>query len=78
MFRTLRWRKVRVGAYVALGSSAFIPLLHGLQRYGWDYMLRYSSIKWYLLELAFYGGGVFLYGVGLPLLLSFHHHDNPS
>jgi adiponectin receptor len=58
-----------VGAYVVLGASAFIPLLHGLQRYGLDYMLRYSGMKWYLLELAFYGGGVGLYGVSLDAAL---------
>ncbi|EXK23757.1 hypothetical protein FOMG_19483, partial [Fusarium oxysporum f. sp. melonis 26406] len=30
-FRTLPWCSVRVGAYAALGASAFIPLLHGVQ-----------------------------------------------
>ncbi|KAL7763734.1 hypothetical protein ACKLNR_007092 [Fusarium oxysporum f. sp. zingiberi] len=62
-FRTLRWRKVRVGAYVALGASAFIPLLHGVQVYGLDYMLEYSGMKWYLVELLLYGGGCSLYAV---------------
>lgn len=52
-----------MGAYVALGASAFVPLLHGVQRYGLEYMLQYSGMKWYLLELALYGGGVGLYGV---------------
>ena len=64
-FRTLRWRTVRVGAYVVLGASAFVPLLHGVQRYGLEYMLQYSGMKWYLLELILYGGGVVLYGVSL-------------
>lgn len=54
-----------MGAYVALGASAFIPLLHGVQLYGLEYMLQYSGMKWYLLELVFYGGGVSLYGVSL-------------
>ncbi|OBT76498.1 hypothetical protein VF21_03947 [Pseudogymnoascus sp. 05NY08] len=61
-FRTLRFRKVRVGAYFALGTSAFIPILHGVQLYGLEYMLQYSGMKWYLLELVFYGGGASLYG----------------
>ncbi|KAH7143203.1 mPR-like GPCR protein [Fusarium sp. MPI-SDFR-AT-0072] len=60
-FRTLRWFKVRVGAYVALGASAFIPLLHGIQVYGLKYMLEYSGMKWYLVELLLYGGGCALY-----------------
>ena len=64
-FRTLRWRTVRVGAYIALGASALIPLLHRVQLYGLKYMLQYSGIKWYLLELVLYGGGVSLYGVSL-------------
>ena len=62
----------KVGAYVVLGASAFIPLLHGVQLYGLRYMLQYSGMRWYLLELVLYGGGVSLYGVSLrprcPLL----------
>lgn len=72
-FRTLRWRKVRVGAYVALGASAFIPLLHGVQLYGLEYMLKYSGMKWYLLELVAYGGGVSIYGVSLHARCPFFH-----
>lgn len=60
-----RWRKVKVGAFVVFGASSFIPLLHGVQRYGLEYMLQYSGMKWYLLELTFYGTGVSLYAVCL-------------
>ena len=63
VFRTLRWRRVRVSAYFALGASSFVPLLHGVQRYGLKYMLQYAGMKWYLIELVFYGGGVSLYAV---------------
>ncbi|KAK7583140.1 hypothetical protein V3481_012434 [Fusarium oxysporum f. sp. vasinfectum] len=62
-FRTLRWRKARVSAYVALGASALIPLLHGVQVYGLEYMLEYSGMKWYLVELLLYGGGCGIYAV---------------
>ncbi|KAK3373930.1 hemolysin-III protein [Lasiosphaeria ovina] len=65
-FRTLRWRRVRVGALVVFGASSFIPLLHGVQRYGLEYMLQYSGMKWYLLELVFYGAGVSLYAFRIP------------
>ena len=58
-----------MGAYVALGASALIPPLHGVQLYGLEYMLQYSGMKWYLLELAFYSGGVSLYGVSLYALI---------
>ncbi|KAK8120343.1 hypothetical protein PG999_004463 [Apiospora kogelbergensis] len=64
--RTPRLRKVRVGAFVAFGASSFIPLLHGVQRYGLEYMLQYSGMKWYLLELTFYGTGVSLYAFRIP------------
>lgn len=55
-----------MGAFVVFGASSFVPLLHGVQRYGLEYMLQYSGMKWYLLELAFYGTGVSLYAVRLP------------
>jgi adiponectin receptor len=65
-----------VGAYLALGASSFIPLLHGVQLYGLEYMLRYSGMKWYLLELAFYGGGVGLYAVRfLARCRVFHYRE---
>lgn len=54
---------MRVSAYVALSASAFIPLLHGVQVYGLEYMLKYSGMKWYLVELLLYGGGCGLYAV---------------
>ncbi|KEF59777.1 uncharacterized protein A1O9_04625 [Exophiala aquamarina CBS 119918] len=65
-FRSLRWRRVRVGAYFALGASSLIPLLHGTQLYGLEYMLQYAGMKWYLIELCFYGGGVSLYAFRIP------------
>ncbi|KEF50805.1 uncharacterized protein A1O9_13144, partial [Exophiala aquamarina CBS 119918] len=65
-FRTLRWRSVRVGVYFALGASSFIPLLHGVQRYGLGYMLQYAGMKWYLIELVLYGGGTGLYAFRIP------------
>ncbi|PNP46597.1 hypothetical protein THARTR1_10714 [Trichoderma harzianum] len=61
ILKTPRWRKVKVGAFVVFGASSFIPLLHGVQRYGLEYMLQYSGMKWYLIELTFYGTGVSLY-----------------
>ncbi|KAI1016210.1 hypothetical protein LB504_009183 [Fusarium proliferatum] len=74
-FRTLRWRKVRVGAYVALGASAFIPLLHGVRVYGLDYMLEYSGMRWYLVELVLYGGGCCLYAFRIPERFAPGHFD---
>jgi len=64
--RTPRWRIVKASAFVIFGASSFIPLLHGVQRYGLEYMLQYSGMKWYLLELAFYFTGVSLYMARIP------------
>ncbi|KAF7114207.1 hypothetical protein CNMCM5793_007785 [Aspergillus hiratsukae] len=66
LLKTPRWRKVKVCAFVIFGASSFIPLLHGVQRYGLEYMLQYSGMKWYLLELTFYGTGVGLYAFRIP------------
>ncbi|KAM5528115.1 hemolysin-iii channel protein [Fusarium oxysporum f. sp. phaseoli] len=74
-FRTLRWRKVRVGAYVALGASAFIPLLHGVHVYGLEYMFQYSGMKWYLVELLLYGGGCGIYAFRIPERFAPGHFD---
>ena len=62
-FRTPRWRTLRTGAFVVLGSSSLLPLLHGTQLFGLKYMLQYSGMKWYLLELSSYCLGVIFYGV---------------
>jgi adiponectin receptor len=63
--RFRRWRTARTYAYVALGASSLIPMIHGVQLYGLKYMLKYSGMKWYLLELTFYGYGVGMYAVCL-------------
>ena len=63
-----------MGAYFALGASSFIPLLHGVQLYGLEYMLQYAGMKWYLIELVFYGGGIGLYAVCLHARCRVQHH----
>lgn len=62
--RLRRWRTVRTCACLTLGASTTIPVLHGIQLYGLNYMLEYSGMKWYLLELAIYAGGAGMYAVG--------------
>ncbi|KAJ3493018.1 hypothetical protein NLG97_g5000 [Lecanicillium saksenae] len=34
VFSTILWRRIRIGAFVVLGASALIPLIHGSHRYG--------------------------------------------
>lgn len=63
------WRTVRTCAFVALGATSLIPILHGVYLYGTQHMLHNSGLQWYLLELALYGGSASLYAVRL----SFSH-----
>lgn len=65
--RLRRWRTARTCACLALGASTTIPMLHGIQLYGLGYMLKYSEMEWYLLELAFYAGGAGIYTVCLRI-----------
>ncbi|KAF5969991.1 hemolysin-III protein [Fusarium bulbicola] len=65
-FRMPSWRSVRISAYAAFVASALVPLLHGSQIYGLEYMFKYSGLKWYLVELLLYGGGCGLYAVRTP------------
>ena len=58
-----RQRTARTGAYITLGATSLIPLLHAIQRYGVEDMLQYAGLKWYLLELALYGSSTCLYAV---------------
>lgn len=59
------WRTARTCAFVALGATSFVPILHGVYLYGTQQMLHNSGLQWYLLELALYGGSASLYAVRL-------------
>ncbi|KAH8660125.1 mPR-like GPCR protein [Xylariales sp. PMI_506] len=61
-----QWRRVKLSAFVIFGASSFLPLLHGIQRYGLEYMFQYSGMNWYLIELPFYGTGAGLYTFRIP------------
>ncbi|KAG9249971.1 hemolysin-III protein [Emericellopsis atlantica] len=66
LLKTPRWRRLKVTAFIVFGSSSFIPLLHGVHRYGLAYMLQYAGMKRYLVELAYYGTGVGFYAFRVP------------
>ena len=61
--RTTRGRKIKVSAFIIFGAASSIHLLRGAQRYGFEYMLRYAGMDWYLLEILFCGTGVLMYAV---------------
>lgn len=60
------------------GSSSFIPLIHGVLRYGSEHMFLYSGMKWYLLELTVYGIGVSLYTVCLASSAFISREEEPD
>ena len=64
-FRTLRWRNLRMIAFLLFGTSALISLLHGFCLYGYHYMFGYMGMKWYLVELSLYGSGILIFAVSL-------------
>ncbi|KAK0728044.1 hemolysin-III protein [Lasiosphaeria miniovina] len=47
-------------------SNPSLRTLRWRRRYRLEYMLQYSGMKWYLLELVFYGAGVSLYAFRIP------------
>jgi adiponectin receptor len=65
-FRGPRHRGLRVSAFVALGLSGFIPIVHGLRIYGLDRMWRASGLPYYLLEGGILGAGALCYAMRFP------------
>ena len=67
-FRTPAWRTWRALMYVALGLSAFVPVIHGLRLYGWYAMEDRIAIRWVLGQGGLYIAGAALYAVSCRTL----------
>lgn len=65
-FRTPRWRPFRAAMFVGMGLSAVFPVLHGLQLYGRDQMLRQIGLGWLLLQGLLYILGAGIYAARVP------------
>lgn len=62
-FRTPAWRPYRASMFVALGLSAVIPILHGIQMYGVQAMRARIGLTWLVLQGLLYILGAGLYAV---------------
>ena len=50
--------------FVAMGLSAVVPVLHGLQLYGYEQLEKQIGLSWVVLQGALYIAGAALYAVG--------------
>jgi Haemolysin-III related len=66
--RTPAWRPYRAAMFIALGLSAFVPILHGVNSHGVAGMnLRITLFPWLALEGVCYLLGACLYAVSRSL-----------
>ncbi|KAL2827059.1 hemolysin-III related-domain-containing protein [Aspergillus cavernicola] len=65
-FRTPRWRLFRAAMFVGMGLSAAFPVIHGLQIYGRDQMMRQIGLGWLLLQGSLYIVGAGIYAARVP------------
>lgn len=66
LFRTPTWRPVRAGMFVAMGLSAIVPVLHGLELFGYEYMQRAIGLNWLVTQGALYILGAGIYAARVP------------
>ncbi|CAI2162499.1 1866_t:CDS:2 [Funneliformis geosporum] len=61
-FRSPQYRWFRTGLFLAMGLSAFVPLVHAVIIYGIQLCFDVISLKWLLLMGALYVLGAVIYG----------------
>jgi adiponectin receptor len=65
-FRTPSWRPYRAGMFVGMGLSAVVPVLHGLEMYGFQAMRDRIGLVWLVLQGFLYILGAGMYAVSDP------------
>ena len=65
-FRTPQFRYFRAGVFVAMGLSAFIPIVHGVRVYGLEHFSRAIALFWLLLQGVLYSLGAAIYAARVP------------
>jgi len=65
-FRQPAYRPWRSAMFVGLGTSGIVPVMHGIQIYGWQGMEDRMGLTWVLLQGFLYIFGAFIY------VVSFH------
>lgn len=74
-FRQPSWRPFRSAMYACFGLSAIIPILHGLQLYGWRTQKMRMSLDWMGLMATFNLVGAAVYGIRIPEKWHPYRHD---
>lgn len=62
-FRTPEWRPVRALMFVLMGLSAVVPVIHGLQLYGYERLERQMGLSWLVGQGVLYIAGAAIYAV---------------
>ena len=62
-FRSPVWRPFRAAMFVCMGLSAVVPVLHGLNLYGFEEMRGRMALSWVALQGFLYILGAGLYAV---------------
>ncbi|PHH49728.1 ADIPOR-like receptor SPBC12C2.09c [Ceratocystis fimbriata CBS 114723] len=65
-FRTPEWRPYRALMFVALGTSGVVPILQGLEKYGWTHLQQRMSLSLVILHGAMYVIGAVIYAARWP------------
>jgi adiponectin receptor len=65
-FRSPEWRPVRAGMFVAMGLSAFVPVLHGIRVYGIKQLQTQMGLSWLVAQGVLYVVGAAIYAVSSP------------
>ncbi|KAL3421726.1 hemolysin-iii channel protein [Phlyctema vagabunda] len=61
-----RYRTFRLCTFVATAMSGFIPIMHGVARFGWAQSWIQSGMKYYLLEGLILAVGAIFYSLKAP------------
>ncbi|KAF2766435.1 HlyIII-domain-containing protein [Teratosphaeria nubilosa] len=65
-FRSPEWRPFRAFMFVAMGLSAVVPVVHGLQKYGVQQMQQQIGLSWLVGQGVLYVSGAAIYAARVP------------
>ncbi|KAF4973660.1 hypothetical protein FSARC_138 [Fusarium sarcochroum] len=65
-FRTVKAKAVRGALYSAFGASSFAPIIHAVNKYGWEVQKDRMGLIWYAYVALFNAIGVVAYALKVP------------
>lgn len=77
-FGSKDWLKTRLLPFLALGLSAFIPILHATVLFPYDQLQKQAGLNYYYIEGAFMVAGVVFLAVRPPLHVTLSRDANPA